>query len=182
MDFGKSYRIGNFSVVKLSRSLCKKEIARLRDDAGIPEEMRKHLTRGSLPYIKVRAISGIWAIEWCAGTEMFNLLDGIIGGNRHDEPDKPNGTDGPDMELIDAVKGLLSRMSALCSIVGDKEMNADLTKALSDFLGRRGEKDKPNELNEPDEPNGTDGADKPNGANEPDRNDEADETNRADRK
>ena len=79
MDFGKSHRIGNFEVVKLSRSLKKSELKMLRDEAKVPEELRKHLTRGSLPYVKVRAISGIWAIEWSAGTAMFNLFDGCLG-------------------------------------------------------------------------------------------------------
>lgn len=127
MDFGKSYRIGNFEVVKLSRSLKKSELKMLRDERQVPEELRKHLTRGSLPYIKVRAISGIWAIEWSAGTAMFNLFDGCFGSAGSDETDVPEG-----------LKGLVSRMYSLCSIVGDKQMNIDLTKALSDFLGRRG--------------------------------------------
>jgi len=126
MDFGKSYRIGNFEVVKLSRSLKKSELKMLRDEAKVPEELRKHLTRGSLPYVKVRAISGIWAIEWSAGTAMFNLFDGCLGSAGSDETD-----------VLEGLKGLVSRMYSLCSIVGDRQMNADLTKALSDFLGRR---------------------------------------------
>jgi hypothetical protein len=146
MDFGKSYRIGNFEVVKLSRSLSKSEIKRLRDEANVPNELRKHLTRGSLPYIKVRAISGIWAIEWSAGTAMFNLFDGCFG---------PDGANEPD--VIEGLKGLVSRMNSLCSIVGDKQMNIDLTKALSDFLERRkanDEEDKTNGTNKPDETDG----------------------------
>ena len=123
MDFGKSYRIGNFEVVKLSRSLKKSELKMLRDEAKVPEELRKHLTRGSLPYVKVRAISGIWAIEWSAGTAMFNLFDGCLGSDETD--------------VLEGLKGWVSRMYSLCSIVGDRQMNADLTKALSDFLGRR---------------------------------------------
>lgn len=142
MNFGKSYRIGNFEVLKLSRSLGKNELKRLRDERQVPEELRKHLTRGSLPYIKVRAISGIWGIEWSAGTAMFNLFDGCF---------VDDGANGPD--VIEGLKGLLSRMYSLCSIVGDKQMNADLTKALSDFLERRkanDEEDKTNGTNEPD--------------------------------
>lgn len=135
MDFGKSYRIGNFEVVKLSRSLSKSELKRLRDEAKVPEELRKHLTRGSLPYIKVRAISGIWAIEWSAGTAMFNLFDGCLGSAGRTERTGNAGSDETD--VLEGLKGLVSRMCSLCSIVGDRQMNADLTKALSDFLGRR---------------------------------------------
>lgn len=135
MDFGKSYRIGNFEVVKLSRSLKKSELKRLRDEAKVPEELRKHLTRGSLPYIKVRAISGIWGIEWSAGTAMFNLFDGCLGSAGRTERTGNAGSDETD--VLDGLKGLVSRMYSLCSIVGDRQMNADLTKALSDFLGRR---------------------------------------------
>lgn len=152
MNFGKSYRIGNFEVLKLSRSLGKNELKRLRDERQVPEELRKHLTRGSLPYIKVRAISGIWGIEWSAGTAMFNLLDGCIG------EDGNSGTDEPDMaSTTEALKGLLSRMYSLCSIVGDKLMNADLTKALSDFLERRKVNEEEDKTNGTDEPNKTDG-------------------------
>lgn len=133
MDFGKSYRIGNFEIVKLSRSLKKSELKMLRDEVKVPEELRKHLTRGSLPYIKVRAISGIWGIEWSAGTAMFNLFDGCLESTGRAGR---TGTDEPD--VIEGLKGLVSRMYSLCSIVGDKQMNIDLTKALSDFLGRRG--------------------------------------------
>lgn len=133
MDFGKSYRIGNFEVVKLSRSLSKRELKTLRDERQVPEELRKHLTRGSLPYIKVRAISGIWAIEWSVGTAMFNLFDGCLGADGANEPDVQEG-----------LKGLVSRMYSLCSIVGDKQMNIDLTKALSDFLKRRKANDEEN--------------------------------------
>lgn len=135
MDFGKSYRIGNFEVVKLSRSLSKSELRRLRDEAKVPEELRKHLTRGSLPYVKVRAISGIWAIEWSAGTAMFNLFDGCLGSAGRTERTGNAGSDETD--VLEGLKGLVSRMCSLCSIVGDRQMNADLTKALSDFLGRR---------------------------------------------
>lgn len=133
MDFGKSYRIGNFEVVKLSRGLSKRELKTLRDERQVPEELRKHLTRGSLPYIKVRAISGIWGIEWSAGTMMFNLFDGCFG---------PDGANEPDVQ--EGLKGLVSRMYSLCSIVGDKQMNIDLTKALSDFLKRRKANDEEN--------------------------------------
>lgn len=135
MDFGKSYRIGNFEVVKLSRSLSKSELKRFRDEAKVPEELRKHLTRGSLPYVKVRAISGIWAIEWSAGTAMFNLFDGCLGSAGRTERTGNAGSDETD--VLEGLKGLVSRMYSLCSIVGDRQMNADLTKALSDFLGRR---------------------------------------------
>ena len=132
MDFGKSYRIGNFEVVKLSRSLKKSELKMLRDERQVPEELRKHLTRGSLPYIKVRAISGIWAIEWSVGTAMFNLFDGCFGSAGR------TGNAGSDeTDVLEGLKGMVSRMYSLCSIVGDKQMNIDLTKALSDFLGRR---------------------------------------------
>lgn len=137
MDFGKSYRIGNFEVVKLSRSLKKSELKMLRDEAKVPEELRKHLTRGSLPYVKVRAISGIWAIEWSAGTAMFNLFDGCLGSAGRTE--RTGNAEGDGNDVLEGLKGLVSRMYSLCSIVGDRQMNADLTKALSDFLGRRGD-------------------------------------------
>ncbi len=135
MDFGKKYRLGNYFVTKLSRSLGKKELKQLRDGKGIPEAVQKLLSRGSLPYIKVEAISKVWAVEWCAGTAMFNLFDGCLGSAGRTERTGNAGSDETD--VLEGLKGLVSRMCSLCSIVGDRQMNADLTKALSDFLGRR---------------------------------------------
>lgn len=121
MDFGKKYRVGNFEIIKLSRSLTKNEIKRLRMEAGIPASIQKHLTRGSLPYIKVKAISGMWALEWSVGMTMFNVFD---------------GADFEDVQQREVMRGLLTRLYTITSILGDAQMERDIQKTLADFLGR----------------------------------------------
>lgn len=79
MEFGKKYRVGNFVVFKINKALRKSEVAQLRSQMGIPADMRKNLQRASLPYIKVEAISGVWAVEFCCNTSMFHMIDDILG-------------------------------------------------------------------------------------------------------
>lgn len=75
IPFGTKLRVGNFTVLKYTKSLKKAELKALRNDAGIPEDTQKHLQRGGLPFIKVEAISGIWAIEFCIGTTVYKYID-----------------------------------------------------------------------------------------------------------
>ena len=75
IPFGKKLRVGNFSVLKYTKSLNKAELKELRNDAGIPQDIQKHLQRGGLPFIKIEAISGIWAIEYCVGTSVYKYID-----------------------------------------------------------------------------------------------------------
>ena len=123
MDFGKKYRLGNYFVTKVSRSLGKKELKQLRDEKGIPEAVQKLLSRGSLPYIKVEAISGVWAVEWCAGTEMYNLFDRSLGRTGSSE-------------MTEGLALVVARMHTVCSIVGDRKMNVGINNALNGYLDR----------------------------------------------
>lgn len=139
MDFGKKYRLGNYFMIKLSRSLGKKELKHLRDEKGIPKAVQKLLSRGSLPYIKVEAISGVWAVEWCAGTEMYNLFDGILSSRQVDEE-------------LEGLTLVVARMHTICSIVGDREMNVGINDALNGYLGRVKADNEGNGADMPDEP------------------------------
>lgn len=121
MDFGKKYRVGNFEMIKLSRSLTKKETKQLRIEADIPESIQKYLTRGSLPYIKVRTISGIWSLEWSVGMVMFSIMDGV---------------NFADLEQTDALKSLLTRFYSITSVLGDAQMERDIQNAITGFLER----------------------------------------------
>lgn len=121
MDFGKKYRVGNFEMMKLSRSLTKKETKQLRIEADIPESIQRYLTRGSLPYIKVRTISGIWSLEWSAGMVMFSIMDGV---------------NFADLEQTDALKSLLTRFYSITSVLGDAQMERDIQNAITGFLER----------------------------------------------
>lgn len=121
MDFGKKYRVDNFEMMKLSRSLTKKETKQLRIEADIPESIQKYLTRGSLPYIKVRTISGMWSLEWSVGMVMFSIMDGV------------NFTD---LEQTDALKSLLTRFYSITSVLGDAQIERDIQNAITGFLER----------------------------------------------
>ena len=55
LEFGKKYRVGNFIVFKFTKTLKKKEVEHLRNQMGIPEDIRKHLQRAQLPFIKIDA-------------------------------------------------------------------------------------------------------------------------------
>ena len=76
LPFGKTIKTRHFTVLKFSKSLSKKEVASLRDD--IPADIKKHLQRGSLPFIKIANIAGTWGIEYSIGTSMYDALDECV--------------------------------------------------------------------------------------------------------
>ena len=99
MDFGKKLYCGNFVVTKKSRSLSKQELKELRDKEGIREDVRKHLTRGSLPYICVETVGGGWKVEFGIGTTMFEAID-ALGMVRDEKGDwRTHGTEGKKQRL-----------------------------------------------------------------------------------
>lgn len=79
MLFGKRYQVGNYSVIKFNKTLRKQDVAALRAQMGFPKEEYKNLQRAQLPYIKIEAVSGIWAIEFCCNTTVFHMLDVLLG-------------------------------------------------------------------------------------------------------
>ena len=76
--FGRKYRVGNFFVFKTNKVLRKSEVAELRNQMGIPKEERKRLQRSQLPYIKVEAVSGVWAVEFCCNTTVYRFIDMML--------------------------------------------------------------------------------------------------------
>lgn len=76
--FGKKYSVGNFLVLKYNRTLSKADVAILRDQMGIPKDIRKNLHRASLPYIKVSAVSGVWSVEFCCTNMMYRFIDDVL--------------------------------------------------------------------------------------------------------
>jgi len=75
MDFGRTYRVVNFTVRKHTRALGSKELRVLRNENGIMKEHWRHLQRQGMPYITVEAGSGIWAVRFCCNTQMYMVLD-----------------------------------------------------------------------------------------------------------
>lgn len=79
LPFGKSVSVGNYKVLKYSRSLGKKELKKLREGVTdkLPASVMENLQRGVLPYIKISTISGSWSVEFIVGTTMYEAINGI---------------------------------------------------------------------------------------------------------
>ena len=136
MDFGKKLYCGNFVVTKKSRSLSKQELKELRDKEGIREDVRKHLTRGSLPYICVETVGGGWKVEFGIGTTMFEAID-ALGMVRDEKGDwRTHGTEGQNAEAI------FTGMFVDTTVVGDAEYQTAKMKAMSEYIERNTKQDK----------------------------------------
>lgn len=122
MDFGKKYRVGNFAVIKLNKALRKSEVEILRMQQGIPADMRKHLQRATLPYIKVEAISGVWAVEFCCNTSMYHLIDTFLGDGRE--------------ERVTNLHHIFNMWFMDTTVIGDEEYQTAKAAALKGFMER----------------------------------------------
>jgi len=120
MPFGQKARVGNFSVLKYTKSLTKREVEQLRTD--IAPHIRKHLQRGGLPYIKVEAISGIWAIEFCCNTNVFGMIDGIIGSG--------------DKNKMTTLAHIFNMWYMDTCLPGDAQYQEDKAKAIKGYMNR----------------------------------------------
>ena len=78
LPFGKEIKIGNYKVLKFTKSLSKSQLKGLRADENVPAGLKKQLARTGIPYIKVEAISGIFALTFCFNTQVFRWLDYCI--------------------------------------------------------------------------------------------------------
>ena len=127
LPFGKTIKTRHFTVLKFSKSLSKKEVASLRKD--IPAEIKKHLQRGSLPFIKIADIARTWGIEYSIGTSMYAELDKCIpvAVGDHYEFSKDDGN------IIEAFAKL---MYADTSLPGDAEYTAGKLKLRDEYITR----------------------------------------------
>ena len=127
LPFGKTIKTRHFTVLKFSKSLSKKEIASLRED--IPAEIKKHLQRGSLPFIKISDIAGTWCVEFSVGTSMYAALDEFIpvAIGDHYEFSKD------DENFIEASAHL---MYVDTSFPGDAEYTAGKLKLRDEYIAR----------------------------------------------
>lgn len=126
MDFGKVYRAGNFEVLKIVRTMGKKDLARLRDMNGVPVDVRKHLRRGGLPYMTVQTVGGGWSICFVCGSTMYRFI----------EYEVMNGESG-----AHALHNLFTMMYCDTTILGDSEYTAAKSQALQAFVSRQQAKD-----------------------------------------
>lgn len=123
LPFGKKIIVGNFYIVKITKTLSKREINALRDDLGIPKEMRKHLHRSGLPYIVVSTMDEGWSVRFALGTTMYRFIEEEYG--RFDD----GGSD--------VLRNLFLMMYMDCTVLGDAAYLEDKGKALNAFIARQ---------------------------------------------
>lgn len=123
MLFGKRYRVGNYTVIKYNRTLRKQEVSALRSQMGIPADVRKSLQRAQLPYIRVEAVSGLWAVEFCCNTAVYRLIDERLGEG------------GMQSEVIFA--HLFNMWFMDTTVPGDEEYQEAKAEALKGFMERK---------------------------------------------
>lgn len=127
LPFGKTIKTRHFTVLKFSKSLSKKEVASLRED--IPADIKKHLQRGSLPFIKIATIAGTWGVEYSIGISMYTALDECVPVAVGDHYEFSND----DGNIIEAFAQL---MYADTSLPGDAEYIAGKLKLRDEYIAR----------------------------------------------
>lgn len=78
LPFGRKIQVGNYTVLKYTKTLTKQQLKSIREDKNIHPEVKRQLTRNGLPYIKVEAISMIWSVEFCCNTGVYLHLDRVL--------------------------------------------------------------------------------------------------------
>lgn len=122
LEYGKKYRVGNFYVLKVNRVLRKSEVEELRNQMNIPMDLRKSLQRSQLPYIKVAAISGVWSIEFCCNTSVYNMIDKWLAGD--------------DEEQKASLHHIFNMMFTDTTVMGDGQYLSDKAKAMKALMER----------------------------------------------
>lgn len=130
LEFGKRVSVGNYYILKHSKSLTKNEVKRLRTVNNIPADVQKHLERASLPYIKVATVTDSWSVDFVIGTSMYDALDGVKvvmdgEGNR-----QLYGVEAKNVEAT------IVAMFADTTTVGDYEYQVEKQKLLVAYLDR----------------------------------------------
>ncbi len=130
LDFGKKVSVGNYYILKHTKSLTKNEVKRLRAANNIPADIQKHLERASLPYIKVATVTDSWSVDFVIGTSMYDALDSVKvvmdgEGNR-----QLYGVEAKNVEAT------IVAMFADTTTVGDYEYQIEKQKLLVAYLDR----------------------------------------------
>ena len=133
LPFGKKIQVGNYTVLKYTKTLTKQQLKSIREDKDIHPEVRRQLTRAGLPYIKVEAISMIWSVEFCCNTGVFMHIDRILplallAAQKGREPEYES--------IADFAHLFGMWMTDTCA-QGDSIYYADKGKALQAYLERQ---------------------------------------------
>lgn len=133
LPFGKKLRVSNFEVLKYTKTVDGATLRRMRSAKGIPADMQRSLTRGVVPYIRVSAIGGMWAVELSCVCAMFVFIDHMktcdaesVKGHR------PCFTEESELQLAH----LFTMWYADTSVFGDDEYMKSKAEALKAFTER----------------------------------------------
>lgn len=134
LEFGKKVQVGNYYILKYSKSLSKAEVKRLRSAQNIPADIQKHLQRASLPYIKVSTITDSWSVEFVFGMAMYAFFDTVHyvyddEGNRLMYGEEKN-----------TIEHILVQMMADTTLIGDKDYRLGKMKLQKEYLEREAAK------------------------------------------
>lgn len=131
LPYGNSVRIGNYKILKYSKSLNKKELGILRGNMDkVPAHAKESLQRGSLPYIKISTISGSWSVEFVIGTTMYEAINAIPVA-KDDEGVLTYYGNG-----YNNLYHTFNAMLADTTTVGDEEYQVAKQKLLTEYLNR----------------------------------------------
>lgn len=130
MDFGKKICVGNFVMMKKTHALSKSEMKALRDLEKIPEDKRKILSRGTVPYIRISDVGGGWILEVSLEHTMFDALDALTVVRADDGRWTVPGIEGKNVVAI------LTGMFVDTTIVGDMEYQKEKLRVMSAYLER----------------------------------------------
>lgn len=134
LEFGKKVSCGNYYILKVSKSLSKAEVKRLRTAQNIPAEIQKYLSRASMPYIKVATVSDSWSVEFVKGMTMFEFIDSC---NVVTDADGNRQLYGEERNMMEHI---FVQMMADTTIIGDKEYRLGKLKLQKEFLDRESKK------------------------------------------
>lgn len=132
LPFGRQQQVGNYLVLKYTKTLSAKELKILRMSSGaaqVAKERGINLGRGGVPYIKVSTVGGEWEIHFAANTTMFHYIDSRFTWK--------DGKCELDNESRKALYSLFLLFYGDTTIFGDAEYIENKGLCLKDFLERK---------------------------------------------
>lgn len=133
LPFGKKIQVGNYTVLKYTKTLTKNQLKQIRESKDIAPEVQKQLSRAGLPYIKVEAISQIWEIEFCCNTGVYLFIDRVLPLALLAEQEKRK----PEFESIADFAHLFGLWMTDTCVQGDSIYYADKGNALKALIERQ---------------------------------------------
>lgn len=126
IPFGKKIRVGNFYVLKTSRAVGRKELAAMRRERGIADEVAKKLGHQGMPQITVGDIAGGWSVTYGPTMQVYVFLDSLSVSE--------DGSLG--RAESESLRNLVMLVYMGSTILGDKELNLARVRIHDEFVER----------------------------------------------